>query len=173
MMKLGRYLAEIVYDPDEDSFYGRSVNIANGAFDFWGSSVAELRQEGERSARELERFSAERGRALKLVEVPAPASRAARDLGRRSSSLKAAAARDNGRKGGRPARNPGELLAALTADDRYREHGVEEIDGQSVHWMKYGDRPRVYGNTQEEMVRKAFRLYKPAQPEAGRLERSA
>jgi hypothetical protein len=63
--------------------------------------------------------------------------------------------------GGCPARDARELLRALTAD-RYREHAVEEIEGQHVHWTKYGDRPRVYGNTQEEMVRKAFRLYKPA-----------
>lgn len=173
MMKIGRYLAEIEYDPDEDSFYGRSVNIRNALFDFWGSSIEELRREGEKSARELEQFSAERGRALDIVPVSPALSRAARDLGRRKSPVKAATARDNGRKGGRPARDPRELLASLIADERYREHGVEEIDGRSVHWIKYSDRARVYGNTEEEMVRKAFRLYKPGNRESSPLQRSA
>jgi hypothetical protein len=162
MMKIGRYLAEIEYDPDVDSFYGRSVNIRAGFFDFWGSSVAELRREGEKSARDLERFSRENGRTLELTDsVPTPASRAARDMGRRKSPVKALTARENGRRGGRPARDPRELLAALTSDDRYNGHGVEEIGGQRVHWMKYRDRALVYGNTEEELVRKAFRIYKP------------
>ncbi|HEY0152757.1 MAG TPA: hypothetical protein VGB92_12225 [Longimicrobium sp.] len=161
MMKIGRYLAEVEYDPDTDSFYGRSVNIRNGIFDFWGSSVKELRREAEKSARELERFSAENGRALEVTEAPAPVSRAARDLGRRKSSVKTLTAQQNGRKGGRPARDPRELLAALTADDRYSGHGVEEVEGERVHWMKYRDRARVYGNTEADMAKKAFRLYKP------------
>jgi predicted HicB family RNase H-like nuclease len=173
MMRHGKYFAEIEYDDERGSFYGRAVNVLTGGFDFWGSSVEELRREFATSARVFEEVCAEEGIEIEVTDAPKSASRAAAALGRRKSTIKAETARANGRMGGRPARDPRELLRALIADGRYREHGVEEIDGQSVHWMKYGDRPRVYGNTQEEMVRKAFRLYKPAQPEAGRLKRSA
>ncbi|MBD0320194.1 MAG: hypothetical protein ICV87_07670, partial [Gemmatimonadetes bacterium] len=66
-----------------------------------------------------------------------------------------------------------ELLRALTSDDRFSDRGVYEMAGSHVHWIKYRDRAAVYGNTEEEMVRKAFRLYKPARQDTDRLERSA
>lgn len=173
MMRHGKYFAEIEYDDERESFCGRAVNVLSGGFDFWGSSVDELRREFATSARIFEEVCAEEGIEIELTDAPKSASRAAAALGRRKSTVKAASARANGRMGGRPARDPQDLLRALTADERYRDHGVEEIDGQSVHWMKYSDRARVYGNTEEEMVRKAYRLYKPAQQESDRLKRSA
>lgn len=173
MMRHGKYFAEIEYDDERESFYGRTVNVLSGGFDFWGCSVAELRREFATSARVFEEVCAEEGIEIEVTDAPKPASRAAAALGRRKSVLKAASARANGRMGGRPARDPQELLRALTSDDRFSDRGMYDIAGSRVHWIKYRDRAPVYGNTEEEMVRKAYRLFKPAQPDSERVERSA
>jgi hypothetical protein len=102
MMQHGRYVATIEYDPDTESFYGQTVNVGRGGFDFWGTSVDELRREFAESARVFEEVLAEQGQVAEFVETPGPRSRAGRALGRASSPAKAAAARANGRKGGRP-----------------------------------------------------------------------
>ncbi len=107
MMKYGRYLAEISYEPDQDSFYGRMVNVERGGFDFWGSSVEELRREFAVSAEVFEEFMAEKEIAFEVTDPPETKSQAARTLGRATSPAKAAAARKNGRKGGRPRKTPG------------------------------------------------------------------
>ena len=102
MMKHGRYVAVIEYDAEEDSFYGRVVNVSPGHFDFWGSSVEELHREFAESARQFEEFSAEQGVPFEVTQPPSAASLAASAMGRRTSSAKAAAVRENGKKGGRP-----------------------------------------------------------------------
>lgn len=107
MMKHGRYVASIEYDPDAESFYGHTVNLRAGGFDFWGESVEELRREFAVSAQVFEEFVAERGIKVEFVEAPAPQTAAARALGRVKSPAKTAAARANGRKGGRPRKSAG------------------------------------------------------------------
>lgn len=101
-MQHGRYVANIEYDPDTESFYGQAVNVRHGGFDFWGESVEELRREFATSAQVFEEVLAEKGEVVEFVDAPAPHAAAARALGRVKSPAKAAAARANGRKGGRP-----------------------------------------------------------------------
>jgi predicted HicB family RNase H-like nuclease len=54
MMQHGPYQAQIEFDPDTDSFHGRTVNVRRGGFDFWGTSVEELRREFAASAQVFE-----------------------------------------------------------------------------------------------------------------------
>lgn len=68
MMRYGPYLAEIEFDEDEGLLHGRSVNVRPGGFDFWGSSVGELRREFAASARMHEEFCREQG--IELVVSP-------------------------------------------------------------------------------------------------------
>lgn len=105
-MQHGRYVATIEYDPDKESFHGRTTNVQRGGFDFWGTSVDELRREFAESARVFEEVLAEGGDVAEFVQAPGPRSRAGRTLGKASSPARAAAARANGRKGGRPRKTP-------------------------------------------------------------------
>ena len=68
MMRHGPYVAEIEFDEDEGLFHGRSMNVQPGGFDFWGSSVDELRREFAASAKMHEEFCREQG--LQLVVSP-------------------------------------------------------------------------------------------------------
>lgn len=113
MMQHGRYLAAIEYDPDEESFYGRTVNVSPGGFDFWGSSVEELRREFALSAEVFEEVTREKGISAKVAEAPNPATVAASALGRRRSPAKTASSRANGLKGGRPRAEPSAEAARL------------------------------------------------------------
>ena len=60
-MHHGPYEALIQFEEEENSFYGRVVNLARDGFDFWGRDVDELRAELVRSAEEYEAFCRERG----------------------------------------------------------------------------------------------------------------
>jgi len=103
MMKHGRYVAQIEFDPEADSFYGCTVNVKPGGFDFWGTSVEELRREFATSAEVFEEAAREQGVSVRVTAVRvSSASAGARALGRTTSLRKAAAARANGAKGGRP-----------------------------------------------------------------------
>ena len=113
MMQHGRYLATIEYDPDEESFYGRTVNVSPGGFDFWGSSVEELRREFAASAEVFDEVTREKGISVDVAESPNPGSIAASALGRRRSPAKTAASRANGLKGGRPRAEPSAEAARL------------------------------------------------------------
>jgi predicted HicB family RNase H-like nuclease len=107
MMKHAQYVAAIEYDPESDTFYGRTVNVEPGGFDFWGSSVEELHREFAASAQVFEEVAAEHGAAFTVRPIRATAaSAAARKLGQAKSSAKTAAARANGAKGGRPRKSP-------------------------------------------------------------------
>jgi predicted HicB family RNase H-like nuclease len=68
MMRHERYLAEIEFDEDEGLFHGRSINVHPGGFDFWGSTVEELRREFAASARAHEEFCHEQG--IEIVVSP-------------------------------------------------------------------------------------------------------
>lgn len=113
MMQHGQYLAAIEYDPDEESFYGRTVNVSPGGFDFWGSSVEELRREFAASAEVFEEVTREKGLRPEVAENPNPASIAASALGRSRSRAKTASSRANGLKGGRPRAEPSAEAARL------------------------------------------------------------
>jgi predicted HicB family RNase H-like nuclease len=102
MMRYGPYAAEIEFDPDTQSLYGSTVNVVPGGFDFWGTSVDELRREFAASADEFEKACSEHGIRYAVTEVPSSATLAARALARVPSEEKAAASRVNGAKGGRP-----------------------------------------------------------------------
>ncbi|MBA2573124.1 MAG: type II toxin-antitoxin system HicB family antitoxin [Gemmatimonadetes bacterium] len=60
-MQHGQYWAEITYEPDAEMFHGRTMNVMHGGFDFWGSSVEELRREFATSAQVFEEFCKEEG----------------------------------------------------------------------------------------------------------------
>lgn len=59
-MQIGEHTAVIVYDPEAEEFRGEFVGL-NGGGDFYGSSVEELRREGEESLRAFLEVCAERG----------------------------------------------------------------------------------------------------------------
>jgi hypothetical protein len=157
MMQHGRYLAAIEYDPEEESFYGRTVNVSPGGFDFWGSSVEELRREFAASADVFEEVTREKGISAEVAEPPSPASVAASALGRRRSPAKTASSRANGLKGGRPRAEPSpeaarlirgislEFLLAPPAANIEAEFGGEAIaECMERGWVR---RPtRVHGN---------------------------
>jgi predicted HicB family RNase H-like nuclease len=102
MMQHAQCTAEIEYDAETESFYGRTVNVRPGGFDFWGSSVDELKREFAASAEAFEDVTRESGVQFQIVTPPTVLGRAARAMGRARSPAKATAARINGARGGRP-----------------------------------------------------------------------
>ena len=67
-MHHGPYEALIQFEEEENSFYGRVVNLARDGFDFWGRDVDELRAELVRSAEEYEAFCRQLREKLAVME---------------------------------------------------------------------------------------------------------
>ncbi|MHC5059350.1 MAG: hypothetical protein ACYTKD_32255 [Planctomycetota bacterium] len=61
MMHHGDYVAEFVYEESTRLFRGRVINLEHDGFDFWGSSVEELRAEFARLVEVYEESCRERG----------------------------------------------------------------------------------------------------------------
>ena len=61
MIEYKGYIGAVEFDPDIDSFHGTVINI-NDVITFYGSSVAELREEMHKSVEEYLEFCREQGR---------------------------------------------------------------------------------------------------------------
>jgi len=61
VMKHGAYIAAVKFDPEIEMFRGEVLNLPKGGFDFYADSVAGLKREFAKSAREYEAFCKERG----------------------------------------------------------------------------------------------------------------
>ena len=61
MIEYKGYLADVVFDPEIDAFHGTVINI-NDVVTFYGSSVAELREEMQKSIEAYFAFCKEQGR---------------------------------------------------------------------------------------------------------------
>lgn len=61
VMKHDAYIAAVKFDPEIEMFRGEVLNLARGGFDFYADSVAGLKREFAKSAREYEAFCKERG----------------------------------------------------------------------------------------------------------------
>lgn len=61
MIEYKGYIADVVFDPEIDAFHGTVINL-NDVITFYGSSVAELREEMKKSIEEYFAFCKEQGR---------------------------------------------------------------------------------------------------------------
>jgi predicted HicB family RNase H-like nuclease len=61
VMKHDAYIAGVKFDPEFEMFRGEVLNLAKGGFDFYADSVAGLKREFAKSAREYEAFCKECG----------------------------------------------------------------------------------------------------------------
>ena len=61
MIEYKGYLGDVAFDPELDAFHGTVINI-NDVITFYGSSVAELREEMQKSIEEYFAFCHEQGR---------------------------------------------------------------------------------------------------------------
>jgi len=68
-MELRGYVAEVELEPETNRWYGRTVNVRPGGFDFWGRSLAELRQEFAASAEVFEQVSEEAGIEFRIDPI--------------------------------------------------------------------------------------------------------
>jgi predicted HicB family RNase H-like nuclease len=61
VMKHGAYTAAVKFDSEIEMFRGEVLNLTKGGFYFYADSVAGLKREFAKSAREYEAFCNERG----------------------------------------------------------------------------------------------------------------
>ena len=61
MIEYKGYLGDVVFDPEIDAFHGTVINI-NDVVTFYGTSVAELREEMQKSIEAYFAFCKEQGR---------------------------------------------------------------------------------------------------------------
>ena len=61
MIEYKGYIGDVVFDPEIDAFHGTVINL-NDVITFYGSSVAELREEMKKSIEEYFAFCKEQGR---------------------------------------------------------------------------------------------------------------